>query len=638
MAADLAALVAASPAATVPVTLCPLGTRDALAPPAGPVHGVPVHGVPVHGVPVHGAPVQGAPVQGAPGRSVPVHVYGSQAVVGPATGSPCPTCLARRWQAVRPGWLRDALELGGATTPTGTPPWTPFAADAVAALAALLAAKPHTDPAPLLVLDLDTLRVTPAALLADSQCPACGTAVDDTAELARVAPVPAPKRAPDDFRVRDLDDYDLPLTALVDPTAGMLGAGVVPDLVSTTTSSVTGLFTLRSGSYLRETYWGGHTGDYRRSFRVGVLEGLERFAGMRPRAKRTRVVASLDALGDTALDPRVCGLYTDEFHAAEPTVRPFTPDREIPWVWGWSLRDDRPVLVPEVLTYYSAPGGLAERFVQESSNGCASGGCLTEAILFGLLEVVERDAFLLSWYGKAALPEIDPASVTRRGSRALVDRLAMIGYTARFFDTRLTFDVPVVTAVAVRTDGGTGALCFGAGASLDPEEALAAGLSEIATDAANLPRRTARDGARLRALAADFDRVLTLHDHPLLYGLPEMRPYADFLLDPPRASVPLADLRVPLGADLDADLDRCVRQVTDRGFDVIAVEQTGPEQAALGLATASVLVPGLVPIDFGLRRQRVLSMPRLRTAFREAGRAERDLTDADLNPAPHPFP
>jgi len=49
-------------------------------------------------------------------------------------------------------------------------------------------------------------------------------------------------------------------------------------------------------------------------------------------------------------------------------------------------------------------------------------------------------------------------------------------------------------------------------------------------------------------------------------------------------------------------------------------------------------VPGLVPIDFGWRRQRALHMPRLRTALREAGRLSRDLRSDELNPAPHPFP
>ena len=164
-------------------------------------------------------------------------------------------------------------------------------------------------------------------------------------------------------------------------------------------------------------------------------------------------------------------------------------------MWGHSLRDRRPLLVPEILAYYHAPGGLANRFVQESSNGCASGGSPAEAVYFGLMEVIERDAFLLAWFGRAPLTEIDGSASRSPQTRAMIDRLAMYGYRARFFDTRVTFPVPVVTAVAERVDGGLGRLCFGAGASLDPEAALAAGLCEIATDAVNLRSRTAARGA-----------------------------------------------------------------------------------------------------------------------------------------------
>ncbi|WP_371484740.1 TOMM precursor leader peptide-binding protein [Kitasatospora sp. NBC_00315] len=588
-------------------------------------------------------------------RAVPVHLYGHHAVVGPARQgeSPCPRCLARRWQAVRSGPLREALELGGATAAAGAPPWAvPFVTDALAALAAARQERaglpdgaadgagrfPRVD-----LLDLETLHVSSFPLVPDAECPVCDRRPEDTAEGARLELASRPKSAPDVFRLRGVDAYELPLQAFVNPIAGMLGPSVVPDLVSASTSSTVGCFTMRSGDYLRECFWGGHTGSYRASTRVGLLEGLERFAGMRARGRRTTVVASLDELGDLAVDPRVCGLYSEEFHRAEPGVRPFAPDRPVPWVWGYSLRDRRPVLVPEILSYYHAPGGLENRFVQESSNGCASGGCLEEAVYFGLMEAVERDAFLLAWYGRLELPELDASRAERPEIRALVDRLAMYGYRARFFDTRVSFPVPVVTAVAERVDGGLGRLCFGAGASLDPEAALWAGLCEIATDAVNLRRRTARDERRLRAMAEDFDRVRVLHDHPLLYGLPEMAPYADFLLAPRRTGpVGLDTLRgagaIRPGTDLREDLLACVGAVTAAGFDVVVVDQTMPEQRDLGFHTAGVLVPGLLPIDFGHRRQRALTMPRLRTAARLAGLRDRDLRDDDLNPAPHPFP
>ncbi|SFD98607.1 ribosomal protein S12 methylthiotransferase accessory factor [Actinacidiphila alni] len=598
--------------------------------------------------------VHGSAIDGTSADTVEVRVYGHHAVVGPFApggGPGCGRCLARRWQSVRSRALREALETGSGTRPAGRPPYaTDFGVDGLAALVAAHRDRPGAGadrrfPYAFLA-DLETLRVTRFSFVPDAECPRCGDRPADTAEAARIVLPPAPKPAPEVFRARDADDYDIPFEAFVNPAAGMLGPSVVPDLISASTSSTVGSFLLRSGDYLRECFWGGHTPRYRSSERVGLLEGLERFAGMRPRGKRTAVTASFRELAaeHEVLDPRACGLYSDDFHRAEPGVRPFDPDRPIPWVWAWSLRDEHPLLVPEILAYYHAPGGLANRFVQESSNGCASGGSLAEAVYFGLMEVVERDAFLLAWYGRAPLPEIDASGSRSQQTRAMIDRLAMYGYRARFFDTRVTFPIPVVTAVAERIDGGLGRLCFGAGAGLDPEAALAAGLCEIATDAVNLRRRTARDEPRLRALAADFDRVQVLHDHPLMYGLPDLAAHADFLLRGDRPLVPLHALAatgagaVPPADDLAADVATCVGAVTKAGFDVIVIDQTMPEQRALGFHTAGVIVPGLLPIDFGWRRQRARHLPRTRTALREAGLRDRDLTADDLNEAPHPFP
>jgi ribosomal protein S12 methylthiotransferase accessory factor len=418
----------------------------------------------------------------------------------------------------------------------------------------------------------------------------------------------------------------------------MLGSSVLPDLCSVTTSATLGCFTVRSADYLDETFWGGHTGRFATSVTVGLLEGLERFAGMRARHKRTVVHGSYHELADHALDPRTYGVYADDFYHHDGRTRPFDPDRPVPWVWGYSLRDGRPVLVPEILAYFHAPGAAEDRFVQESSSGCASGGCLEEAVYFGLMEVIERDAFLIAWYGRAELPEIDPRSSTRPDTLAMVDRLELYGYRARFFDTRITFPVPIVTAVAERIDGGLGTLSFGAGASLDPEGALAAGLCEIATDAVKLRRMAAHEQDRLRAMAEDPNRVEGLHDHPLLYGLPEMARHADFLLRGTRPTKTLADTfrdgTLAPGSDLAEDVRACVGAVARAGFDTIVVDQTMPVQRELGFHTVKVIVPGLVPIDFGWRRQRARHLPRVHTALRAAGLRH----DTRPNPAPHPFP
>ncbi|MEV7416673.1 TOMM precursor leader peptide-binding protein [Streptomyces sp. NPDC089919] len=583
------------------------------------------------------------------GAPLPVHLYGRQVMVGPwpVPGRPgCGSCLRRRWQAVRSVGLREGLELRGGTRESGPWPYRlPFAAQAVAGLIGRLAAQPPdgagTFPDVWLV-DLEGLTVRHHPLVPEPDCPRCGTPLPVTADSAALELRPAPAHRPGSGRVRHLDDYRLPVDAFANPHWGAVGPSVVCDVTSPTTSATVGCFSSRSGDYLRETFWGGHTDNYRDSTRIGVLEGLERFAGMRARGRAVTLVATLDELGPTAVDPRETGLYDAEFHRANPWVPPFAPDRPVPWVWGWSLRDAAPRAVPEVLAYYHKPG-IEHRFVQESSNGCSSGGSLEEAALGGLMEVLERDAFLLAWHGRQPLPEIDLGD-TAPDVRIMVERMAMYGYRARFFDTRITFPVPVVTAVAERFDGGPARMCFGAGAAPEPAAALAAALCEIATDSVQLHQRFARDEAGYRAMAADFTKITSLHDHPLVYAVPEMARYADFLLRPaaPPAPVRLADLHWARaddsGTDVRADLLAAVAAVTGAGFDVVVVDQSAPEQRALGLHTVKVLVPGLLPLDFGWTRQRAPRLPRMRTALREAGLRPDDLTPAGLNPGPHPFP
>ncbi|MFG3383083.1 TOMM precursor leader peptide-binding protein [Streptomyces sp. NPDC047999] len=642
---------------------CRLFARDLRAALAGSAPGLPEVAVAALGVRDAFAP--GGP-QGVeppvPDTALPVHLYGRQALVGPwpvpgRTG--CGTCLRRRWQAVRSVGLREGVELRGGTREAGAWPYrVPFAAQAVAALIARIGAArddgpgarsgagqaERTGPFPdMWLVDLEDLTVRHHPLVPEPDCPRCAVPEPMTASAAALDIGPAPKHRPGTARVRPVEAYGLPVDAFANPHWGAVGPSVVCDVTSPTTAATVGCFSSRSGEYLRETFWGGHAASYRASTLIGVLEGMERFAGMRARGRALTLTAPLSELGPAAVDPRETGLYTEAFHRSQPWVPPFTPDRPIPWVWGWSLRDGVPRPVPEVLAYYHKPG-IEHRFVQESSNGCASGGSLAEALLGGLMEVLERDAFLLAWHGMQPLPEIDPASSTDPRTRVMVERLALYGYRARFFDTRITFPVPVVTAVAERHDGGPGRMCFGAGASLDPEAALAAALCEIATDSVQLLQRFRRGEAGYRAMAEDFGRITSLHDHPLVYAVPEMGRHADFLLRRPSPPEPLGvgDLRWSRadgsGPDVREDLRAAVEAVTAAGFDVVAVDQTAPEQRALGLHTVKVLVPGLLPLDFGWTRQRARHMPRMRTALREAGLRPDDLAEGDLNPGPHPFP
>ena len=147
----------------------------------------------------------------------------------------------------------------------------------------------------------------------------------------------------------------------------------------------------------------------------------------------------------------------------------------------------------------------------------------------------------------------------------------------------------------------------------------------------------------LEEMERDFTKVLHLKDHAQLYGLPSMTRHAATYLEP-AAVLPLDEVFAdwqplrPRTGDLLDDLRFLRDRLTGAGYDVIAVDQTTPEQHRMGLHTVSALVPGLLPLDFGWSRQRAPRMPRMRTALRTAGRRPDDLPEAEIKAAPHPFP
>lgn len=592
------------------------------------------------------------------GLVYPVRVYGGTVLMGPlhradGTSQPCARCLERRWLALRPVEERKPIEDGADVWAAGDDALlTPFALEQIAQIVRTETAGGGLAPGDrrigrIVELRLGDLTVRRHELVADSECERCATPVPDTAEGAMLPLGPRPKRGPTSYRGASAADLTLPTTGLVNEVCGTLASAARRVYQCSATLPVSGYFRVRSKYDYHEMWWSGQSQSSASSERYGVLEGLERYAGQFPRAKQTQTYASFNDLKPNALDPASMGSYGPEFYAGHHDYyQPYHPDTATHWVWGYSFGEQRPLLVPEQFVFY-LDRRSDRKFVQECSNGCASGSSVEEALLHGMLELIERDAFLLCWYGSAKLPEIDQSTLEDEEIRFVLDRVARLGYRMRLFDMRVDIPVPAVMAVAERLDGGLGKLCFAAGASLDPVEAVRAAIAETASYIPGMDERVEAKLPALREMAADYNKVHELTHHALLYGLPEMASTADFLLDaaPPRSMDELYGpwlAQRPATLDLADDARFVMERLREAGSDVVAVDQTCPEQQGTGIRTLCVLAPGLVPIDFGWERQRVLNHSRLR-AYLDGSLAEIHARDegfgpTGLNRRPHPFP
>jgi ribosomal protein S12 methylthiotransferase accessory factor len=418
-----------------------------------------------------------------------------------------------------------------------------------------------------------------------------------------------------------------------------LGAGFVENREHDFGAPVTGNFRGLSNRP-RPSFWSGRTTDYRRSLIVGMLEGLERHAGLRMRGKRCTVFDCFSNLRHDALDPQECGLY--EQIPIASNLEPFTEQTKLRWVWAYSLTESRPLLVPAQLAYYGNDNVGEPDFVRETSNGCAAGTCLEEAVFFALLELIERDAFLIHWYARLSPPRIDLATIRNPQIQLLIERFRRHDLDVFLLDTRLDIRVPTVAAVAKRRDGQLGAFSIALGCNFDPHQAMTSALFEVASHQVGFQKRTETSKAKLHAMLKDFRRVRTLTEHAALYGLPEAVTHARFLVEnvaDRSAEAAYSDWlkSIPNSNDLLDDIQHCVGLLVSAGLkQVIVVDQTTPEERSAGLYTVRAIVPGMMPMDFGHGFCRAIGLSRLYRVPVELG-LRASMNPDDINRVPHPF-
>jgi len=122
-----------------------------------------------------------------------------------------------------------------------------------------------------------------------------------------------------------------------------------------------------------------------------TMEAIERYCSEFMEEYREKLIAgSYHQLRTqfNVLDPETMILsYNGNYH----------PDREINWVWGYDLLREEEILVPACAVYHPYHEDKAFLFATHT-NGIAAGNTMEEAVIHGLAEVIERDAWSIAQY------------------------------------------------------------------------------------------------------------------------------------------------------------------------------------------------------------------------------------------------
>jgi putative methanogenesis marker protein 1 len=258
-------------------------------------------------------------------------------------------------------------------------------------------------------------------------------------------------------------------------------------------------------------------------------------------------------------------------------------DKEIDWIWGHDLSNDETILVPACAVYHPFQQNGSFLF-STHTNGIAAGNTYEEAIIHGLAELIERDAWSIAKYthsfNDALFMEDRPENqfiidVLTRFERADIEIVTK--------DLTTDIDVPVVGAFSRDLVYREMVPIDGFGAHLDPRVALVRALLEIATT-----------------------RALFLQKHGLK-GLCETTPLylqGEGYEDDPRFYAhhqkSLRELDRGFSDDILQDVRTMIARLSERGLHrVIAVDLWRED---IGMPTVRMIVPGLETYCFDKTR------------------------------------
>ncbi len=380
---------------------------------------------------------------------------------------------------------------------------------------------------------------------------------------------------------------------------------------------------------------GGAATNREKAVAKAIGEAVERYCAALYEVEELPLVSAAEA-PFAVVPPEEFALYSQEQYE-EPGFpwSPFASDTPVRWVEGIDLASGERCHVPAAMVYvpYIFYRGSGEApIVQPISTGLASHMSPARAALSGLYEVVERDAFTITWQAGVAPPQIRAETLSDTGYD-LVQRFERTGASVHLFD--LTFDHGISTILSVlrgRADDAP-ALVFAAASSLNPEAALQSALEELA-HTRRYSQQIKRRLARLDP-GPGFENIVDQVDHLNLYCEASNASLADFLFTS-RTRVDFDELVNHASGDVQTDLRIAAQRIAAVGHRVIAIDLTTDDVRDVGMAVARVVVPGFNPLFMG-HRIRALAGRRLWSVPAKLGlpHAFRDGKD---NPAPHPYP
>jgi ribosomal protein S12 methylthiotransferase accessory factor len=265
------------------------------------------------------------------------------------------------------------------------------------------------------------------------------------------------------------------------------------------------------------------------------------------------------------------------------------------------------------------------------STGAACGRSRPEAMLKGLCEVVERDAYIIMWRNRLPRPrvKIDPRSNIYN---LFNEKFARPGLEYILVYTTLDLSLPSFFGILIDRRRNPPSLIVGGAASLNPDAAVLKTLLELVQ---GLKWMDSFEGQSF-PVEPEFQNIRSFQDRVKLYALNHHPEAFSFLLEGEDV-IELSSISSLDTGNLHDNLQLCYGLIGEQDMEILASDLTTVDLEACGLYVTKVLIPQCQPME-GDHRAQFLGGERwhdvpVRMGFRTA-----HTSIETVNPWPHPYP
>ena len=333
------------------------------------------------------------------------------------------------------------------------------------------------------------------------------------------------------------------------------------------------------------------------------------------------VDGSLKELGEKVIDPRKIISYLPDQSGKAPN---FNPEEKYQWfpVKNITTGDEKLVLADMVFFPYFPKYG--NTYAYGNSSGVAGHDTQEMAIENAILENIERDAFMVTWFNYIKREKIRNSSMPSY-IRERIKNLENARF--RVSVVNISYDLSPVIMVTISRESPPFLSCSTA-SGFDVEQTINKALMEVEASAyCHL-----RDGPSRKILTPR--EVKRTMDHGSYYENTHRIRDVEFLFGNQEKEINMSHVKEDNKANSIQDI---IIKINEYGMQVLIADLTkGVEFSKLKTKVVRAIIPGMVPINFGhgiesLGTPRITSLPVKCGIFDQAKESE------DLNTAPHPF-